>query len=149
MNSLLHTGYPYIIDLKLNIKNSLVNDENGQELKNIMDNYKKENDKFKKLLEDAYEKFPLLRLFYGQQFIKLFNLTKNKENKNIFHLINSVALNRINNMEIDYKYNNDINELENINQYLELLFKNNDIKIDELYEENKVLEEKKFTSWYL
>ena len=142
LNSLLHTGYPYIIDLKLNIKNSLVNDENGQELKNIMDNYKKENDKFKKLLEDAYEKFPLLRLFYGQQFIKLFNLTKNKENKNIFHLINSVALNRINNMEIDYKYNNDINELENINQYLELLFKNNDIKIDELYEENKVLEEK-------
>ena len=145
LNSLLHTGYPYIVDLKLSIKNSIVVDENNNELKDIMEGYKKKNDNFINLLEEAYEKFPLLRLFYGQQFIQLFNQTKNKENKNIFHLINSVTLNKVDHMEIEYDYNNDINELENINQYLELLFKYNDINIDQLYEQNKLLEDIKLT----
>ena len=143
LNSLLLSGYPYIADFKLYIKGSIVKDENDKELKAIMADYKEKNSKFKNLLEDAYEKFPLLRLFYGQQFIQLFNQTKNKENKNIFHLVNSVTLNRVNHMENEYGYNPDLNEFENINHYLELLFRNNDIAIDELYIQNKVLEEKK------
>ena len=145
LNSLLHTGYPHIVDFKLNIKNSLVVDEDNKILEDIMEGYKKKNDNFINLLEEAYEKFPLLRLFYGQQFIQLFNQTKNKEVKNIFHLINSVTLNKVNNLEIDYEYNDEINELENINQYLELLFKYNDIYIDQLYEQNKVSEDTKLT----
>ena len=109
-----------------------------------MEGYKKKNDNFINLLEEAYEKFPLLRLFYGQQFIQLFNQTKNKENKNIFHLINSVTLNHVNNMKIDYEYNKDLNELENINNYLEILFKNT----KNTYEDKKLA----FTQvefWYL
>ncbi len=81
---MLLSGYPYIADFKLYIKGSIVKDENDKELKAIMADYKEKNNKFKNLLEDAYEKFPLLRLFYGQQFIQLFNQTKNKKIKIYF-----------------------------------------------------------------
>ena len=79
-------------------------------------------DNFKKSIRDAYEKYPLLRLFQGVQFSQLFKQIKNFEFNNTFHLINSISLNRINNIIIEYKYQDEINELENINQYLEKLF---------------------------
>ena len=145
LNSLLQTGYPYLTNLKLNVKNFITTDENGKVLKDIMEDYKKKNSAFKNSLKEAYEKFPLLRLFYSQQFIQLYNQVKHKNSKNIFHLINSVCLNQINNHEIEYEYNDDINELENINNYLEELFKLNNLSFDQLFKKNQVLEEKKLT----
>ena len=143
LNSLLNAGYPYIVNLRFNIKNATVKNENEKELKDIMDEYKKERNKFSNSLEEAYEKFPFLRFFYGPQFIQLFNQTQNNENEDIIFLINSVALNKVTQMEQNYDYNNNMNEFENINHYLELLFKLNNINIEQLYEQNKILEEKK------
>ena len=161
LNNLLHIGYPHILNLKLYIENLSVKGDDGRELKNIMADYKKINNTFKNSLKDAYEKFPFLRLFYGQQFIQLYNRVNKVKNNNeeenkieedeeeqkeyILHLINSVSLNRANNMEIDYKYNEEINEFENINNYLEKVFQVNDIQINQLFEQNKVLEKIKLS----
>ena len=143
LNKLSHIGYPHIVDLKLNVKNSVVKDEKGKLLKDIIEKYKDINNNFTNSLRDAYEKFPLLRLFYGQQLIQLYKQIKNEENKKfIFYLINSVSLNQIKNIKIVYQYNKNINELGNINQYLENLFNYNNINFDKLFEKNKVLEDK-------
>ena len=142
MNSLLLSGYPYTIDLKLEVKDSLVKDIDDKELKDIIEEYKKLNNNFKKSIRDAYEKYPLLRLFQGVQFSQLFKQIKNLEINNTFHLINSISLNRINNINIEYKYQDKINELENINQYLEKLFAINKLSFSQLFERNKVLGEK-------
>ena len=58
-----------------------------------MEKYQQENTDFKILLKDAYEKFPLLRLFYGEQLIQLYEQTQKKANEGTFHLLNSVCLN--------------------------------------------------------
>ena len=143
LNNLYHIGYPFIVDLQLNVKNSVVKDEEGKLLKDIIEKYKDTNNYFTNSLREAYEKFPLLRLFYGQQLIQLYKQTKNEENnKYIFYLINSISLNKIKDIRIDYHYNKNVSELENINQYLENLFNYNKINLDKLYEKNKVLEDK-------
>ena len=43
-----------------------------------MENYSEENKEYKDKLYNAYIKYPLLRLFFGKNFIKLYmKITKN------------------------------------------------------------------------
>ena len=81
LNNLLHMGYPHLVNIKLNIEESVAKGEDGRGLKEIMNDYKKRNIMFKNSLKDAYERYALLRLFYGPQFIQLYNKAINK-NKN-------------------------------------------------------------------
>ena len=140
LNSLLKSGYPNIIDFKLKIEDSITFEANNKEknLQQIIDEYKKENKNYRKLSKEGYEKYPILRLFYGKQLIQLYNKINNKEIQ-ISHLINSMTLNKIKNFDIEYQYNNDINSIENINKYLEKLFNVNKIKLEEIYINNYVI----------
>ena len=145
LNSLLKAGYPDLNDFTLKIKNSEAFDEKENlNLQKLMQNYKIKNNNFRDSIKNGFGNFPLLRLFYGKQFIQIYENLKNKNNKNnidITHLINSVTLNQIKNTDINYQYNEKGLLLENINFYLEKLFLNNNIKISEIYKKNLVLKE--------
>ena len=142
LNSLQSTGYPSILDFTLKIIDAKGFDENDmkKELDQIITYYDEINKKYKRDLQIGYEEYPLLRLFYGIQFIQLHKKSTNK-NIDISHLLNSVTLNKIKNTNIDYPYNYEMNSIENINKYLKQLFKVNKIDINDLFKNNKVLPE--------
>ena len=142
LNSLLKSGYPKEIHLKLKIENFNTFLENNREidLQNIIEEYKNINKNYKKSIRDGYEKFPFLRLFYGKQFIQI-SEKANKKDIDISHLVNSVTLNQINDNEIEFDYNNEIDNIENINIYLEKLFEKNNVKLEDIYNKNKILED--------
>ena len=146
LNSLLKSGYPKILNLSLKVKNSNAFDKNNSKknLEKIIEEYNEINESFKKSIKKGYKEFQHLRLFHGQQFINLYEKTKNKEVE-ISHLINSVSLNRIKNIQIQYDYNNEYNEIENINKYLEKLFQNNNVSLNEIYQKNSVLPDSNLT----
>ena len=79
----------------------------------------------------------MIRLFYGKQFIQLYEDIKKKRH-NSLNLINSVVLNKIKDSSLDYIYNDKINNIENINKYLENLFEKNEINLNEIYNKNRV-----------
>ena len=138
LNSLLKAGYPDLNEFKLKIRNSeAYNEKNNSNLQTLMKDYKLKNKNFRESIKNGFGKFPLLRLFYGKQFIQIYENLKNK-NVDISHLINSVTLNQIKNTNIDYKYDDRGNLLENINSFLEKLFRINNIKISEIYKRNLV-----------
>ena len=103
-------------------------------------NDSKFNKNFKNDIKEIYIKYPYLRLFYGQNFLQLYEKTKNPK-IDIFSLINSVTMKNIKNSEVDYVYDNKKSELENITLYIDKLFKKNKINLDEIYNTNKVLQE--------
>ena len=140
LNSLLITGYPSVVDFSLKINDSKAFDENDarKDLEKIINYYKEINKKYKRDLKEGYENYPFLRLFYGKQLIQLHQKATNK-NKDISHLLNSVTLNKIKDTNIDYPYNYEMNSIENINKYLQKLFKNNNIDNDGLYKNNQIL----------
>ena len=141
LNSLLKSGYPKINNLTLKIEDSNAFEANKKEndLQKIIEEYKIINKKYRKLIQKGYEKFPLLRLFYGKQLIQIYEKINNKE-INISHLVNSMVLNKIKNFEIEFQYNNEIDDnIENINRYLEKLFDVNNINLDEIYKNNEVM----------
>ena len=141
LNSLLKSGYPKINNLTLKIEDSNAFEANKKEndLQKIIEEYKIINKKYRKLIQKGYEKFPLLRLFYGKQLIQIYEKINNKE-INISHLVNSMVLNKIKNFEIEFQYNNEIDDnIENINRYLEKLFEVNNINLDEIYKNNEVM----------
>ena len=142
LNSLVKSGYPHKIVLSLKIKNSSAFHENDRNkgLEMLIKEYTNINKEFKKSVKKGYYNYPLLRLFYGRQFIQLHEKTKNK-NLDISHLMNSVSLNRIKDTKVDYEYNNRFDDIENINKYLEKLFNKNNINLDEIYLKNKVKDE--------
>ena len=142
LNNLLTTGYPSVVDFSLKIIDSKGFDENDmkKDLEQITNYYAGINKKYTKDLKKGYEEYPILRLFYGRQLIQLHQKSTNK-NIDISHLLNSVTLNKIKNTDIDYPYNYEINSVENINKYLQKLFKINKLDINELYKNNKVLAE--------
>jgi len=142
LNSLQSTGYPSVVDFSLKIIDSKGFDENDMKknLEQITTYYDNINKKYKKDLKKGYEEYPLLRLFYGKQLIQLHQKSTNR-NIDISHLLNSVTLNKIKEIDVDYPYNYEINSVENINKYLQKLFKVNQLKIDELFANNKVLGE--------
>ena len=138
LNSLLKAGYPDLNEFKLKIRNSeAYNEKNNSNLQTLMKDYKLKNKNFRESIKNGFGKFPLLRLFYGKQFIQIYENLKNK-NVDISHLINSVTLNQIKNTNIDYKYDDRGTLLENINSFLEKLFRINNIKISEIYKRNLV-----------
>ena len=141
LNNLLKSGYPNEINISLRIENSQAYEENNKEknLQEIIKEYKNVEDNLKKKVQSYYEKFPLLKLFFGKQFIQLWKKS-NKKNEDISHLVNSVTLNKIKNYEIEYEYNKEKDNIENINNYLEQLFIVNNIKTEEIYNKNKILE---------
>ena len=142
LNSLLKSGYPNIINLTLKVKNSRASDKNysNKDLQKIILEYKEKNKNFKKSIKNGYEKYPYLRFFYGHQFIQLYEKAKN-ENIDISYLINSVTLNKIKDIKINYEYNNNEDEIENINKYLEKLFNKNNVNLNEIYNKNKILDD--------
>ena len=141
LNSLLKSGYFHIKDISLKIKDGKATEKEGNKnLQKIIEEYNEINEKFKNDIKEAYIKYPYLRLFYGQQFIQLYEKTKNKD-INISSLINSVTMNNINNPKINFDFNENINELENINLYLDKLFNEYKINIKNIYNKNKVFPE--------
>jgi len=81
-----------------------------------------------------------LRLFHGKQLIQLHNIATNK-GTDISHLINSVAMNKIKDLKIEYFYNYEQDSIENINKFLGKLFKKNGVNLEEIYSNNKIKEE--------
>lgn len=142
LNSLRKSGYPKEIYLNLKIENSKAFLENNKEndLQHIIEDYKNINKNFKKSIKEAYQKFPLIRLFYGKQFIRIYEKAK-KEKIDISHLINSVTLNKIKYTNVEFDYDDEIDNIENLNIYLEKLFEKNEINYEDIYNKNKVFEE--------
>ena len=147
MNSLLKSGYPENINLELSIEKSFAFEKynKNNNLQQIIEKYKNINKKFKKSIEKGYEEFPFIRLFYGTQFIQIDNTIKktrilDNNFKNIYHLINSMTFNKIKRFKKLYKYNNKLGTIQNINEYLKILFNENEFNLDKIYEINRVLE---------
>ena len=130
LNKLVKSGYPDLQNLSLQIEDSQAKDKiSNKNLEALIEEYIEIKKNFQKSIKEGYEKYPLLRLFYGEQFIILNESIKdsNNINENVLYLINSVALNMINNTKIDFKYQPDINVFENINSYLNKLFQKNNV----------------------
>ena len=142
LNNLVKSGYPGLRKISLQIKDSLAKDENNKNLDKIIEEFMEINKKFQKSIKEGYEKYPLLRLLYGEQFIKLYEQIKEEKdmNINILHLINSISLNMINDSKIDFMYQKDLNVLENINNYLMKLFEKNNVSLEEIYQKNSIME---------
>ena len=134
-------GYPKLVDISLEVKNSIIfMDKREIDLYKIIEEYKTKIKIFKRSIKDGYKKFPILRLFYGNNFIELYKEMKLKT-KDISHLINSVTLGGANDIGVDYNYDEEIEDIaiiNNINNYLEKIFQKNNIVIDNLFESNKV-----------
>ena len=80
-----------------------------------------------------------MRLFYGKQFIKLYEKAKNNKD-NISHIINSMTFNKIKNFNVSFQYDDSKDSIENIHKYLENLFGiNNNLTLDDIYSQNKIL----------
>ena len=147
INSIFQAGYPNLNDLEIELKDFEIynKDENAEnDLKKLIKKYKIKRSNFIDSLENKYNNFPNLRLFYGKQFIQLYEYLKNRDNVkdiNIYNLINSVTLNQIKNIKIDYIYNDKYSPLENINEFLEKLFENNNINLSEIYNKNYIFKE--------
>ena len=139
LNNLIKSGYPFTQNFNLTIKNSeaFYEKDKNKTLQKIIELYKIENKNFKKLLKDGYETKPLLRLFYGNQFIQLYDYLI-KKNNNINNIVNYVTLGKIKKYDVKYEYNNQVDFLFNINNYLNILFQRNNVNIDEIYNLNKV-----------
>ena len=146
LNSLRKSGYPENINLKLCIIKSIAFEKNNREnnLQKIIEKYKNINKIFKKSLDKGYEEFPFIRLFYGKQFIQIYEEIKNNNiinnNKKILNLINSMSSNKIKRFIQLYKYDNKLDTIGNINEFLKTLFNANGFNINKIYEINRVLE---------
>ena len=130
LNNLQISGYWNIDDISLKIIDSKADDENDMKkgLEQIITRYKEINKKYKRELKKGYEDYPFLLLFYGNQLIQLHKKVTNKS-MDIAHLSNSVALNKIKDINIDFQYHYKVNNIENINKYLIKLFKQNQINM--------------------
>ena len=148
LNILQRSGYPNVINLTLKVNNSKVIEENDdneeniiqRDLEQIIEYYNETNKKFKKSIKKGYENYPFLRLFFGKQLASLHS-SATKRNADISHLINSVTLNQVKDLDIDFNYNYEVDSIQNINKYLEKLFKKNNINLDNIYNNNKVKDE--------
>ena len=148
INKLHKSGYPSLTTIILKIYNSEVcesSEENKEkiikrDLKKIIEYYSEINDKFKKAIKIGYENYPPFRLFYGKQIKKLFKKVMNRTT-NISHLINSVTMNKVRDLKVKYIYNIENYAIENINKFLDKLFKKNGICLDDIYNNNKIKED--------
>ena len=139
LNSLLQIGYPDLKELKMEIKDSKIfNEDINLYLEKVTKNYNQKRKNFIDSIKYGYKNYLFLRLFYGKQFIQLYEFIKNK-NGNILHLINSVILYSIRNINIDYQYDEKISILENINSFLEKNFWHININSNEIYNRNQIL----------
>ena len=141
LDNLIKAGYPHLSNITLKIENSIVFDPNNREkdLQKIIDEYKRKNEDFRENVKKGYEKYPLLRLFYGKQFIKLYEKAKNNKD-NISHIVNSMTFNKIKNFNVAFQYDDSKDSIENIHKYLENLFGiNNNLTLDDIYSQNKIL----------
>ena len=126
LNNLVKSGYPDLENLSLKIEDSQAKDiKNNKNLEKIIEEYNEINKNFQKSIKKGYEKYPLLRLFYGEQFIKLNEAIKSLDNvdNTITHLINSISLNMIKDFKVDFEYDKNVDVFENINTCLNILFK--------------------------
>jgi hypothetical protein len=151
LNSLIKSGYPYISHFSLKVVNAeaFSEKEKNKNLEKIIDEYKSEEKKFKKIIKKGYETKPLLRLFFAYQFIQLHehimksqdkdNPENSKPSKKFMWLINYMTLNHISDFEVDFKVNEKLDCISNINNYLEKLLKFNSINIEQIYNTNKIL----------
>ena len=149
LNNLIKAGYPNIINLILNVNNSEAYSEKDKtkSLRDIIIYYKTVIKEYKVLVRRGYTQFPLMRFFYGKQLIQLYKKVisnNNKDKIDISHLVNSIALNKINNFNDKFKYDKAKDNIENINNYLENLFLVNNVNINDILKTNTVLPESRF-----
>ena len=139
LNTLIKSGFPFTQDFNLKIQNShaFYEKDKDKTLQKLIEKYKEIDKQFKKLLKSGYEAMPLLRLFYGNQIIQLYEYLVNK-NININNLVNYVTLGKIKKYDVKYEYNNRYDFISNINNFLIILFQRNYVNIDEIYGLNKV-----------
>ena len=142
LNNIYRSGYFHIKKISLKIKDGKAFDEKeiNKDLSKIIEEYNKIYQKFKEDIKEGYIKYPILRFFYGQQFLSLYEKSQKKE-INISPIINSVCMQNIDNPNVEFDYDNNLKELENISKYLEKLFSKYNINLNDLYNKNKVLPE--------
>ena len=143
LNDLIKSGYPSIKNINLKIQNSLVYDENNKNktLQKIIEEYININKKFKKKIKNGYKTKPLLRLFFGTQFIQMHESLITGIYNNIKNLVNYATLNKIKDFDLNYKYNDKLDSISNIDQYLNNIFDKNKLNINEIYNINKVFDD--------
>ena len=135
-------GYPNLLKVELIIKDSEVMDINRENnIKQIIQNYKKLAEHLEKAQIEAYEKSSLIRLIYGQQFYDIYNyISKKDSNIDIIPLLKKISDNKIskipkllkNNLEED-DFKNIIKEIDG---FLIECLNNNHIKIKTFFEKN-------------
>ena len=103
----------------------------------------KMNDIFKKKQLSAYKEMPLIRYIYGRQIKLIYDkIYKNKDN-DILPLLKYISNNSIINIEkIYYKVDTGKDFYYNIDSYLKTIFRNNDIDLEKINENNNKIMKK-------
>ena len=117
-----------------------------KKLEKYINYFNPEEKNFKKKIKKGYETKHLLRLFFVNQLIQLHEeIMKAQDeekyaiNKHFMSLINYMTLNKISDFGINFKVNKELDSIENINNYLELLLKENSVDIEHIYNANRIL----------
>ena len=110
-----------------------------QKLKSILLNYKK-------LLTNYYKTKPLIRFIYGRQFNLLNYNLNNAENKSIISLLkyitNDLYYENVTDFKVDEKGETIENNINNCEQYLNELFRKNNLNLEKIYESTIIKKEK-------
>ena len=151
LNELYSKGYQENFEIKFIFHNSelkCVYDDQKLELEKLMDFfYKLKNGVFKQL-DMFYKEKKIIRLFYGRQLYLIYNnIINNEENKNL-DLFKIVFNNKIKNLNRKVSTNFSIKQekgfhkyikiIEEINNYIEIQLKHNNIYLKDIYELNKI-----------
>ena len=137
-----HKNYELIIKEENNENNIYINE--NKLLKDIILDYKRNEEEEKNILIQKYSENEIIRLFYGRQLSNLYQLIKEKKYSDIKYfipykfnkLIKTYELKKEDEFEIkDYKFEK---QLDIISKYFNKIFKDNNINIKNIYNENKI-----------
>ena len=138
------SGYPKIIKVKIEINKEISSYECDSEkttYENIIKSIKEGLRNLRKFQIEAYEKFPLIRFIYGNQF----NLIKRMDNDKIKPLLMYITRNKMLNQIKDFKFSSDENNIESIiescREYLDETLKKNKLNLDIIYKDSLIFEE--------
>ena len=163
MNDIYRKGFPLTFTVKIIFEfNSENENKNGEDKINVkrkyfMDNKEINNIELKKKLYkillilknkqiEGYQTKSLIRFIYGNQYNFLYNhLEKKDKNDNIIHLLkyitNDLYKNDVSNFKIEEKEDIIGNCINNLDSYLNELFKLNYLTLNKIYEKTIVKQE--------
>ena len=145
LNSLYIKGYPYSLDIILQIKNSSALCEE-KEINILLEDYKRLSEDLENVQTKAYSQKSLIRLIYGHQFYDIYNYLIGKK-KNIMPLLKKLSNDKIKAIpKINFKDDLDFEDskkkfnymIEKINDFLFQCLKNNKRQVKDLYVENLI-----------